>query len=290
MGVFMKNTKKRAFSLLLAIIFLLPLASSAIPLHVHANGWVCNNCGEWYEETPDLCFNCYVGECCADICEYCLACQLCAYELGFHCPDCGETCVEPEFSDEPHCVDCNRCENCATLYETSDGLKCEECIALDIEEGFIMCPNCGVNPIGHELAEDNPDLEVEYEVGDCGEHCAECFEANVCPECSECTLCKGVDLCETCGICEECAMDNGYHCPDCGECYGEVGQCPYEGEHCTHCCEDVCENCGKCTYATDDEYCESCHMCGDCWEHCEECGECYEENGKCEDDGDHCRE
>ena len=286
----MKRFNKKAVTFVLLLALILPLLSGVLTFHSHADGWVCGNCGEWFEETPDLCFNCYTGECCADICPYCLACTLCAIELGYHCPECNESCVDPEFGDFPHCVDCNRCENCVTLYETNEGPKCEKCLELDIEEGFIMCPNCGVNAIGHELADEMPEGELDFEVGDCGAHCPECYEAHVCPECSECTLCKGVDLCETCGICEECAINNGYHCPDCGECYGEAGQCPYEGEHCTHCCEDVCENCGECTLATGDEYCGSCHLCADCQEHCEVCGECFEENGRCDENGDHCAE
>lgn len=280
--------KKKLLSLLILTALLIPALSPVATVHVHAYGWVCDNCGEWYEETPDICFNCHAAECCADICEYCLACMLCASELGFHCPGCGETCVDPEFNDAPHCEECNRCDNCVTLYETSQGLMCQECLDLGEAEGLILCPNCEVNPIGHELEDEG--LEGNYDVGDCGEHCAECYEANLCPECSECTLCKGVDLCEHCGICEECAINEGYHCHDCGACYAEVGQCPDEGEHCVNCCEYVCENCGTCAEAAGIEYCESCHMCEQCWEHCEVCGECYEDNGECEDHGDHCAE
>ncbi|MBR3776842.1 MAG: hypothetical protein IKL02_04525, partial [Kiritimatiellae bacterium] len=123
-----------------------------------------------------------------------------------------------------------------------------------------------------------------------GEHCVDCYEEFLCPECSECTLCKGVELCESCGICEECAESCGYHCPDCGDCYADVGQCPDEGEHCVNCCEFVCDNCGTCADGAGIDYCEECNKCENCYEHCPECEECYEVVGKCENDGEHCRE
>ena len=279
----MKKMLTKILSCLMIILLLTPVLFSAVPVHA---GWKCEYCDQWWDETPAICFNCAIGECCADICPYCLACELCACELGFHCQECGETCVDPEFSDNPHCVECGRCENCVTLYETTNGLMCEECIELGESEGLILCPNCEINPIGHELESD--EIVGNYSVGECGEHCSECYEAYYCPECSECSLCKGVDFCTTCEICEECAVSNGYHCPECDACYAEVGQCPDEGEHCINCCKDICEHCGKCTLATEDEYCETCHLCKDCWDHCEICEECYEDTEKCADDGNHC--
>ena len=287
--------KKRIVSLLLAVLMLLPFASSVIPFHVHADGddFRCPNCDSWLGD-KDFCAECWFCEECEDICSDCGYCKACAMEDELHCPECGDACIAEEYGDVPHCVACNKCEECAELIETSEGLMCKECIE-DRGDTYVMCPHCGVNAIGTELDDllDESDLETVMEgvhPGDCGEHCEDCYEEFLCPECSECTLCKDVELCETCGICEECAMDCGYHCPDCGACYAEAGQCPEEGEHCVNCCENVCEDCGRCTIGADLDYCESCQKCEECWEHCEVCEECFEDNGECEEHGDHCAE
>ena len=38
--------KKRIASLFLAVIMLIPLATSVFPIHVHATGLYCEGCGE----------------------------------------------------------------------------------------------------------------------------------------------------------------------------------------------------------------------------------------------------
>ena len=284
--------KKRLFALLAALMLSVAAFSPVIPgteHRVHADGFKCSWCDTFYPEDEDVlvCFNCFVCESCATggICEDCMACMLCAYELGFHCPECMESCVDPAYGDVPHCVMCMRCENCVTLVETSDGIYCEECIQENADNGANkMCEHCGNNVIYNESE------GVDDDCAPCGEHCIECYEQFYCPECDECTLCTGDELCETCGICAQCAYDNGYHCQYCGECFGNVGQCPYEGDHCVNCCEDVCENCGACTWALEIGYCETCHLCEECWHHCEICEECMDEVGQCESGGDHCRE
>ncbi len=279
--------RKRLLSLLLAVVMMVSLMTAIQPEHVHADGYKCGWCDTYYPEDEDvmICFNCYVCENCADICEECMACYLCATELGFHCEECNESCVDEAYGNVPHCVMCMRCEFCVELKETSDGLMCEECIKENADnDGNTMCEHCGNNVIYND--EDGEDDDC----APCGVHCIECYEEFYCSECDECTLCTGEDLCETCGICLQCAFDNGYHCQYCGECYGDVGQCHDEGDHCVNCCEDVCENCGNCTWALEIGYCETCELCEECWEHCEICEECMKEVGRCESDGDHCRE
>ncbi|MBR4767865.1 MAG: hypothetical protein IK088_02695 [Lachnospiraceae bacterium] len=276
--------KKKVISWLLAVMVVEMALLPLFPQTVHA-GAKCPECGQWNED--EYCPSCLKGECCDIICDSCGYCLECMFNANEHCPECAITCIGADYGNEPHCKECLKCENCVTLIETSNGLICEECLDLGESEGRIMCPNCWVNCIGHELDVEGEDT---YDVGECGEHCSECYEEHRCPVCEECTLCTLVDICETCGICEQCAMDEGYHCPYCGACYGDAGQCPDEGDHCVNCCEDVCENCGECTFATEKEYCELCHLCVDCWAHCPVCEECCEENGECEDHGDHCRE
>lgn len=284
--------KKRLLSILLTLTLLVPTMALLLPVTVYADGWYCEFCSTYYPEDEDvkICFNCYICENCADgYCEECRACMLCASELDFHCPECGENCVDESYGNFPHCEMCMRCEDCVELHETPEGMRCDECIEEMQENEFnIMCPNCEEVVIGSYLEDANTDMEEN--LADCGEHCIQCYEKFVCPECYECTLCSGAEICDTCGICLDCATDEGYHCPDCGECYAEAGQCPDNGEHCTHCCEDVCENCSTCTRGAEIEYCETCHLCESCWEHCSVCDECMEEIGRCEDDGEHCRE
>ena len=291
--------KKRLLSVLMILTMLIPAIAAVIPVGVSADydldedDFRCRECGSFLGD-KDFCAECWFCENCVTVCDDCGYCTACAVEDELHCPECYSSCIDEGYGDVPHCENCHKCEECVSLYETANGVRCAECLE-DLSETYIMCPNCEVNPIGTELEGDVDESDLDdildaIDVGDCGEHCAECFEEFVCPECSECTLCKGIDLCDTCGICDECAQDNGYHCPDCGACYGEAGQCPDGGEHCTNCCERVCESCGHCADALDIEFCESCHMCEDCWEHCEICGECFEDNGQCEEYGDHCRE
>ena len=291
--------KKRILALFFVFALLIPAVTAIMPFGANAeydldeDDFRCRECGSFLGD-KDFCAECWFCEDCEDICPDCGYCHACAVEDGLHCPECGDSCIDEGYGDVPHCENCHKCEECVELFETSNGIRCAECIE-DLSETYIMCPNCEVNPIATELEDvvdesDLADLLDAIDVGDCGEHCAECFEEFACPECMECTLCKGVELCDTCGICEECAQETGYHCPDCGACYGEVGQCPDGGEHCSDCCERVCESCDRCADALDIEFCESCHMCEDCWAHCEICGECFEENGQCADFGDHCGE
>lgn len=279
--------KKKIASLFLAVIMLITLATSVFPTHVHATGLYCEGCGEWKDDSVNWCSNCYLCEDCVDgWCPDCANCYLCGYELGLHCPECFESCVDPSYGNVPHCVSCMKCENCADLTDTSNGPLCEDCLEDFQENGANkMCANCGVNVLYNEDLD-----EVTEACADCGEHCVDCYEEFLCPECSECTLCKGIELCESCGICEECAESCGYHCPECGDCYADVGQCPDEGEHCVNCCEFVCDNCGTCADGAGIDYCEECNKCENCYEHCPECEECYEVVGECENDGEHCRE
>lgn len=279
--------KKKVLSVIMTLMLIVPVLTALLPLHVHADGAYCPYCGEWKDDSVAICFNCYICEDCAEggICDDCLACKLCAYELGFHCPECMESCVDESYGNVPHCVSCLKCENCAELTETSDGLYCEDCLKELSDNGANkMCAYCGVNVIYNEETGEDDDC------AECGEHCIECYEKFLCPECNECTLCSGEELCEYCEICAYCAVSNGYHCQYCGDCYADAGQCPDGGEHCKNCCEDICENCDTCTWGAEIEYCEICHKCENCFEHCEICGECFEDVGRCENDGDHCRE
>lgn len=280
--------KKRIFSMLMALMLLFPTFAALIPLEVHADGYYCQWCDTYYPEDEDvaICFNCFVCESCADICDECCACYLCATELGFHCEECNESCVDEAYGDVPHCVMCMKCESCVELKQTSDGLMCEECIQENADnDGNTMCEHCGNNVIFNDEEGEDDDCAP------CGVHCMTCYEEFYCPECDECTLCSDVELCEHCDICLECAVSEGYHCGYCDDgCYADVGQCPQGGDHCVNCCEDICEECGTCTWGAEIEYCDTCERCEDCWEHCEVCGDCMEEVGQCESGGTHCRE
>ena len=151
--------KKRIASFLLAFLMLIPLMTPAFPFHVHADGddFRCPNCDSWLGD-KDFCAECWFCEECEEICPDCGYCHACAvYDKELHCPECGEVCIDPDYGNEPHCESCLRCENCATLVETSDGYLCEDCIE-DFEEteGNKFCEYCGVNVIyNDELGEDD---------------------------------------------------------------------------------------------------------------------------------------
>ena len=245
--------KKRFFSMLMALVLLFPTFVAMIPIEVRADGYYCQWCNTYYPEDEDvaICFNCYVCESCADICDECCACYLCATELGFHCEECNESCVDEAYGAVPHCVMCMKCEFCVDLKETSDGLMCEDCIKENADnEANTMCEHCGNNVIYNDEEGEDDDCAP------CGVHCMTCYEEFYCPECDECTLCKDVELCEHCDICLDCAVNEGYHCGYCDDgCYADVGQCPQNGDHCVNCCENVCEECNTCTWGAEIDSC-----------------------------------
>ena len=143
---------------------LISLATSVFPIHVHATGLYCENCGEWKDDSVNWCSNCYICEDCVDgWCPDCTFCYLCGYELGLHCQECFESCVDPSYGNVPHCENCLKCENCADLTDTSMGTICEDCLE-DFQENDAnkMCANCGVNVLYNE------DLDEETEA------CADC--------------------------------------------------------------------------------------------------------------------
>lgn len=120
------------------------------------------------------------------------------------------------------------------------------------------CPDCD------DWIDGSPYCEYCYE---CAECCDFCFSCGICSDCSGWELCS-----ENCGddgdICVDCAIDKGYHCPDCYDCYLKERL--------------WCDSCGLCRNCTD--ICDACSvylgegsLCVDCAEesHCPGCGECY---------------
>ena len=94
------------------------------------------------------------------------------------------------------------------------------------------CPDCD------DWIDGSPYCEDCYE-------CAECCK--LCLECGKCSDCSGWEICDhNCGdddICVDCALDKGYHCPDCYDCYlknlvwcEECGRCSQCVEYCDDCC------------------------------------------------------
>lgn len=153
---------------------------------------------------------------------------------------------------------------------------------------------------------------------DCGPHCSEtsdssdCYEAHHCKDCGEAF--EEDELCEYCGFCDECARaEQGYHCIECGEHFGDTCQecyhcidCALEkGYHCEFCmecgmgldpcgihpfgndteahciqCSPTCMGCGACFGEDISEFCFFCEKCLDCamdsGNHCGICEWCYE--------------
>lgn len=274
-----------------------------------SDDWVyCSDCGERFLDEEDLCMFCKICPSCSTICEYCHLCENCYTADNYHCSECGTCCNEtkggydPEYTEDDlfYCMDCGRRECCADFSHGNCGI-CDECWEARVENGC-QCEHCGKMFLTDDLADD-PDVDTSdmefVEPADCGIHCEDCVEDNECIYCGVCFLCETDKVCEYCeeNVCLDCAKENGYHCPLCGECYNEVGQCEDNGEHCRKCCEDnawLCEGCGTCSEAENIEFCGFCHMCEDCAEsegtHCPLCGECYENVGECENGGEHCRQ
>ena len=151
--------------------------------------------------------------------------------------------------------------------------------ALPVYAGHV-CPNCD------EWIDGSPYCEYCYE-------CAECCE--LCLECGICADCSGWEICgENCGddgpICVDCAIDKGYHCPDCYECYlkellwcDSCGLCKNctdicdacsvymgEGTLCVDCAEEShCPGCGECYFGV--LWCDECKLCENCSEYCGPC-------------------
>ena len=157
----------------------------------------------------------------------------------YMCPDCGACTVD---CTNDWCYFETHCERCGECLMNSGGF-CTECN---------LCESC---------------------MADMG-HCSECgicwmdddAAGNLCADCHRCSAC--VEICETCGMCFGCAndVDDGFHCPLCGNCYQQTEQCQFiENNHCKDCCEP-CGQCGECIAG---EHLETCPDCGLCVECCE---------------------
>ena len=145
------------------------------------------------------------------------------------------------------------------------------------------CPDCD------DWIDGSPYCEDCYE-------CAECCK--LCLECGKCSDCSGWEICDqNCGdddICVDCALDKGYHCPDCYDCYletqvwcDECGLCSNCADNCYDCsiflgksgiCVDCaleegthCPDCGGCYGPV--QWCQVCGLCEDCSPICEGCTE-----------------
>ena len=97
--------------------------------------------------------------------------------------------------------------------------------------------------------------------GLCSDECSnsDCWYETHCKNCGACYM-KADDWCDECGWCKDC-MDNEAHCKDCGRCF--LGESK----------DDLCENCGLCSYHFDRGICSDCNLCDDCAgdEHCPYC-------------------
>ena len=93
--------KKRIASLFLAVIMLISLATSVFPIHVHATGLYCENCGEWKDDSVNWCSNCYLCEDCLD--------GWCPDGANKMCANCGVNVLYNEDLDEETdaCADCD---------------------------------------------------------------------------------------------------------------------------------------------------------------------------------------
>lgn len=119
------------------------------------------------------------------------------------------------------------------------------------EEGS-ECANCSHYHYGDYVCED---------CGLCSDECSnsDCWYETHCKNCGACYM-KADNWCDECGWCQDC-MDNEAHCKDCGRCF--VGESK----------DDLCENCGLCSYHFDRGICSDCNLCDDCAgdEHCPYC-------------------
>ena len=182
----------------------------------------------------------------------------------------GEQCMLCQEWDEADAI----CDECYCHYDDCSGVythcqSCGRCFATGDDE---FCPDCG--------------------------YCYLCV-----PHCAYCGAC---DPCETCDVCEECAESLQTHCTECKECLASADVCPehgVDGGHCSDCALAYrCNDCGKCLFEDQDDFCEQCHMCIDCainnMYHCGYCEGCCDDDvvceycGKCDDcaqsDGVHC--
>ena len=127
------------------------------------------------------------------------------------------------------------------------------------------CPDC------EEIIDGSPYCDDCYKCEECVDLCLECGKCENCsPHCEYCS--------EELGniICNDCAIEQGLHCPQCSECYGDCG-----GDYCEECyicaaCADICMDdmlCADCAIANG-KHCPSCGECGDSYVICEGCGEC----------------
>lgn len=272
---------KKFVKKLCAFLLIACMTIALFPARAEAgDGVCCSSCGEW---TTDFCLDCKIGACCAYICDQCSMCDNCGITEEIHCMEC-DACFAND--GVVFCYMCLRCDNCCDIYGEVDGMSaCYDCMA-DYGE---WCPECDDKIIRNPSGDDTENM------GECGEHCIDCYEANCCTFCGQCALCEDLEFCEECEMCLECAIECETHCSICGICYQEANECWDGGNHCRECCEDyLCANCGACMLALDGELCDSCGFCENCVEsegmHCPLCENCYEDVAPCEFDGDHCED
>lgn len=175
------------------------------------------------------------------------------HDDGQDCPYCGHY-----HWDDYMCPDCGGCSNECTnsdCYEKNHCPECGVCRAAYGDDYF--CPDCG---LCYACAtDDRPD------------HCVNCgLEGTICPGCN---------------VCDDCISSyfGEYHCKECGACLLTEEQCSenHPGDPDPHCTGEslICEGCGNCMYGAEDNYCEYCHLCAECYAdmpHCIGCGRCTE--------------
>ena len=275
---------------LLALIFAIGFTLLPANTAEASDGIKCSDCGEWYDGDdwcPHCyrCPDCYLYEWC-DIEDICVVCA-CNLDSSMHCSDCMYVCFMDEST--PFCMKCMRCADCAgEMVIDEPGGLCRECAEADPST---LCPACEEHVIRDQ---DGNDLE---DMGECGEHCKECYAKFECNVCGNCTKCMGHEICESCGACDECQISEERHCELCGDCFEEVDRCGDDGLHCHACCEAndwLCWKCGRCVEGAQIDMCMYCGLCDECYTdgeyHCEECDACYEDVDRCHDGGLHCRD
>ena len=175
------------------------------------------------------------------------------HDDGQDCPYCGHY-----HWDDYMCPDCGGCSAECTNSDCYEKNHCPECGVCRAEFGDdYFCPDCG---LCYACAtDDRPD------------HCVNCgLEGTICPGCN------------VCGDCISSYFEE-YHCKECGACLLTEEQCSenHPGDPAPHCTGEslICEGCGNCMYGAEDNYCEYCHLCAECYAdmpHCIGCGRCTE--------------
>ena len=119
--------------------------------------------------------------------------------------------------------------------------------------------------------------------GACSDSCTDddCHNRTHCEWCGQCLM--DCFWCDTSFLCMDCLVEDGWHCPECYDCYcGDNDELCSVCYRCDGCAGTICDECGMC------EECASTE--GDAF-HCVECGACIMSTEFCDKgsgNSDHC--